>query len=58
MKSKVHWKKLEASSLHIDFGLILTNLAFSVAEAQFNPRWLLYIDPACPWIQRSHVSLR
>lgn len=29
----MHWKKLVGSSLHIDFGLILTNLPCSDAEA-------------------------
>lgn len=33
----MYWKKLEVSSLHIDFGLILTNLPCSDAEALLIP---------------------
>lgn len=33
----MYWKKLEDSSLHIDFGLILTNLPCSDAEVLLIP---------------------
>lgn len=37
MRGKIYWKKLEDSSLHIDFVLILTNLPCSDAEALLIP---------------------
>lgn len=45
-RTTMYCKKLKASLLCIDFGLILTNLACSVVEA------LLIPAPARPWLPR------
>lgn len=37
VRGKMYWKKLEDSSLHIDFALIVTNLPCSDAEALLIP---------------------